>query len=137
MTLFRSLALIPTDENLMITLTTLPTIKIEIWSCKTEIGALVSFSVGCMTTWSRGSHNLVSELDFILIGVYHKDNLYLGTSTIENGNPHPTNIDSWCEPRDHATHNQDWDLIPERRNRSDRSVTQWKPAPRHQHYWIE
>ena len=102
MTLFRSLALIPTDENLMITLTTLPTIKIEIWSCKTEIGALVSFSVGCMTTWSWGSHNLVSELDFILIGVCHKDNLYLGTSTIENGNPHPTNIDSWCEPRDHV-----------------------------------
>ena len=37
----------------------------------------------------------------------------------------------------HATHNQDWDLIPESRNRSDRSVTKWKPAPRHQHYWIE
>ena len=29
-----------------------------------------------------------------LIGVWHKDNLYLGTSTIGNGNPHPTNIDS-------------------------------------------
>jgi len=32
---------------------------------------------------------------------------------------------------------KDWDLIPESRKRSDRSVTQWKPAPRHQHYWIE
>jgi hypothetical protein len=29
-----------------------------------------------------------------LIGVWHKDNLYLDTSTIGNGNPHPTNIDS-------------------------------------------
>jgi len=30
-----------------------------------------------------------------LIGVWQKDNLYLGTSTIENEDPHPTNIDSW------------------------------------------
>jgi hypothetical protein len=29
-----------------------------------------------------------------LIGVWHKDNLYLSTSTIGNGNPHPMNIDS-------------------------------------------
>jgi hypothetical protein len=29
-----------------------------------------------------------------LIGVWHKDNLYLSTSTIGNGNPYPTNIDS-------------------------------------------
>jgi hypothetical protein len=29
-----------------------------------------------------------------LIGMWYKDNLYLGASTIENGNPHPTNIDS-------------------------------------------
>jgi len=49
----------------------------------------------------------------------------------------PSSDTKWCEPRDHTTHNQDWDLIPESRNRSDRSVTQWKPAPRHQHYWIE
>jgi hypothetical protein len=42
---------------------------------------------------------------------------------------------SWS--RGHATHNQDWDLISKSRNRSDRSVTQWKPAPRHQHYWNE
>jgi len=28
-----------------------------------------------------------------LIGVWHKDNLYLGTNTIRNGNPYPTNID--------------------------------------------
>jgi hypothetical protein len=43
----------------------------------------------------------------------------------------------WCELRDHATHNQDWDLIPESQKRSDRSVIQWKPAPRHQYYWNE
>jgi len=29
-----------------------------------------------------------------LIGVWHKNNLYLGTRTIGNGNPNPTNIDS-------------------------------------------
>jgi hypothetical protein len=29
-----------------------------------------------------------------LIGVWHKDNLYLGTNIIGNENPHPTNIDS-------------------------------------------
>jgi hypothetical protein len=29
-----------------------------------------------------------------LIGVWHKDNLYPGTSTIGNENTHPTNIDS-------------------------------------------
>ena len=32
------------------------------------------------------------------------------------------------------THNLEWDMILESRNRSDRSVTQWKPSPRHQHY---
>lgn len=39
-----------------------------------------------------------------------------------------------CEPRDHATRNKEWDLISECRKRSERSVTQWKPTPRHQHY---
>jgi len=29
-----------------------------------------------------------------LVRVWHKDNLYLGTSTIGNGDTHPTNIDS-------------------------------------------
>jgi len=29
-----------------------------------------------------------------LIGVWYKDNLYLGINTIRNRNPHPTNIDS-------------------------------------------
>jgi len=52
MTLFRSLALIPTDANLMITQ---PTIKIEIWSWKAKIG---------------------------LIGVWHNGNLPQGTNTI-------------------------------------------------------
>ena len=51
-TLFRSLALIPTDANLVITQ---PTIKIEIWSRKAEIG---------------------------LIGVWHNENLPQGTNTI-------------------------------------------------------
>ena len=30
-----------------------------------------------------------------LIGVWHKDNLYLGTNTIRNRNPHPMNINSY------------------------------------------
>ena len=29
-----------------------------------------------------------------LIGVWHKDNSYIGINTIANENPHPTNIDS-------------------------------------------
>jgi len=41
-------------------------------------------------------------------------------------------VSSWSHG--HTTHNQDWDLILESQNRFDRSVTQWKPAPRHQHY---
>jgi hypothetical protein len=41
MTLFRSLALIPTDANLVITQ---PTIKIEIWSRKAEIG-LIEYNI--------------------------------------------------------------------------------------------
>jgi hypothetical protein len=52
MTLFQSLALIPTDANLMITQ---PTIKIEILSWKAEKG---------------------------LIGVWHNENLPQGTNTI-------------------------------------------------------
>ena len=49
-------------------------------------------------TWSRNPHTKTpipgkpSKSGFI--GVWHKDNLYLGTSTIGNGDPHPTNIDS-------------------------------------------
>ena len=46
---------------------------------------------------------------------------------------------NWCEPRDHVVtqRNQDWDLIPKSQNRFDKSVTQWKPALKHQHYWNE
>jgi hypothetical protein len=49
-------------------------------------------------TWSRNPHAKTpipgkpSKSD--LIGVWYKDNLYLSTSTIGNGDPHPTNIDS-------------------------------------------
>jgi hypothetical protein len=39
--------------------------------------------------------------------------------------------------RGHVTHNQNWDLIPESRNRFERSMPRWKPAPRHQHFWNE
>jgi hypothetical protein len=35
----------------------------------------------------------------------------------------PSSDTNWCEPRDHATHNQDWDLTPESQNRSNRTVT--------------
>ena len=37
----------------------------------------------------------------------------------------------------HFDKKKDWDLIPESRNSSDWSVTQWKRASRHQHYWNE
>jgi len=49
------------------------------------------------TSWSRGHAKTPipgKPSKSGLIGVWHKDNLYLGTSTIENGDPHPTNIDS-------------------------------------------
>jgi hypothetical protein len=52
MTLFRSLTLIPTDVNLVVTQ---PTIKIDIWSWKAEIS---------------------------LIGVWHIENLPQGTNII-------------------------------------------------------
>jgi hypothetical protein len=49
-------------------------------------------------TWSRNQHAKTpipgKRSKSGLIGVWHKDNLYLGTSTIGNGDPHPTNIDS-------------------------------------------
>jgi hypothetical protein len=49
----------------------------------------------------------------------------------------PSSDTNWCEPCGHATQNKDSDLVPESLNRSDRSVTQWKPAPRYQDYWNE
>jgi len=49
-------------------------------------------------TWSRNPHIKTpipgKPSKSGLIGVWHKDNLYLGTSTIGNGDPRPTNIDS-------------------------------------------
>jgi hypothetical protein len=53
------------------------------------------------TLWSHGHTTHTQRHQFLkkpskssLIRVWHKDNLYLGTSTIGNGDPHPTNIDS-------------------------------------------
>jgi hypothetical protein len=50
-------------------------------------------------TWSRNPHAKTSipgkPNKSSLIRVWHKDNLYLGTNTIENENPHQMNIDSW------------------------------------------
>jgi hypothetical protein len=49
--------------------------------------------------WSRNPHAKTPILGKPsksgLIGVWHKDNLYQGTSTIGNVNPYPTNIDLW------------------------------------------
>jgi hypothetical protein len=55
------------------------------------------FYVNLVITWSRNPHAKTpipgKPSKSGLIGVWHKDNLYLGTSTIGNGDPHPTNID--------------------------------------------
>jgi len=47
------------------------------------------------TKWCE-HHDHVENITCIsgLIEVWHKDNMYLGTSTIGNGNPYPMNIDS-------------------------------------------
>jgi hypothetical protein len=54
------------------------------------------------TLWSRGHATLMQRHQFPgkpsksgLIRVWHKDNLYLGTNTIRNGNPYLVNIDLW------------------------------------------
>ena len=52
----------------------------------------------------------------------------------------PSSDTTWCEPRDHVvTQPTTKNEIGSRksRNRSDRSVTQWKLVPRHQNYWNE
>ena len=55
--------------------------------------------VNLVITWSRNPHAKTpipgKPSKSGLIGVWHKDNLYLDTSTIGNEDPHPTNIDSW------------------------------------------
>jgi hypothetical protein len=56
------------------------------------------YDANLVITWSRNPHAktpIPKKLSKSgLIGVWHKDNLYPSTSTIENGDPHPTNIDS-------------------------------------------
>jgi hypothetical protein len=53
------------------------------------------------TSWSRNPYDPYAKIPGPgkpsksgLIGVWHKDNLYLDTRTIRNENPHPMNIDS-------------------------------------------
>jgi hypothetical protein len=53
------------------------------------------------TSWSRGyaTHTQRHQIPgkpskSSLIEVWYNDNLYLGTNTIENKNPHPMNINS-------------------------------------------
>jgi hypothetical protein len=72
--------------------------KIRIWPYLVCITRLNRIDTNLMITWSR---NPLAKTSIPgkpgksgLIGVWHKDNLYLGTSTIGNGDPRPTNIDS-------------------------------------------
>ena len=59
---------------------------------------LLQNDANLVITWSRNQHAKTpipgKPSKSGLIGVWHKDNLYLSTSTIRNGDPHPTNIDS-------------------------------------------
>ena len=99
MTFFQSLDLIPTNANFVITQ---PANKIGIWSRKAKIGLIEVLHNGndanLVITWSRNPLAKTSipgkPSKSSLIEVWHKNNLYLGTSTIGNGDPHPTNIDS-------------------------------------------
>jgi hypothetical protein len=55
--------------------------------------------VNLLNTRSSNSHAKIPipekpSKSGLMIRVWHKDNLYLDTSTIGNGNPHPTNINS-------------------------------------------
>jgi len=63
------------------------------WSSSTRSDA------NLVITWSLNPHTKTpipgKPSKSGLIGVWHKDNLYLGTNTIGNEKPHPTNIDSW------------------------------------------
>jgi hypothetical protein len=76
-----------------------------------------------------------------LVGVWHKDNFYLSTSTTGNENPHPTNIDSQTRsirmtPRSQLLidklffsflENQGMEIIPPTHNKcSKRSLLIWK-----------
>ena len=63
------------------------------------LGWSASSDVNLVITWSRNPHAKTTILGKPsisgLIAMWHKDNLYLGANTIRNGDPHPTNIDSW------------------------------------------
>ena len=60
--------------------------------------ALIPNDANLVITWSRNPHAKTpipeKPSKSSLIGVWHKDNLYLSTSTIGNGDPHTRNIDS-------------------------------------------
>ena len=60
--------------------------------------ALIPNDANLVITWSRNPHVKTpisgKPSKSGLIGVWHKDNLYLGTITIGNRDPHPMNIDS-------------------------------------------
>jgi len=62
-----------------------------------EPSSLIPNDANLVITWSRNAHAKTPILGkpskSCLIGVWHEDNLYLGTNTIGNGDPHPTNID--------------------------------------------
>jgi hypothetical protein len=77
----------------------------------------------------------------VLIGVWHKDNLYLGTNTTGNENPHPMNIDLWTRsirmtPQRQlffdksffsSLENQEKEIIPPTHNKCcKRSLLIWK-----------
>jgi hypothetical protein len=77
--------------------------KFDIWCDLTPIDWIWSVNwfrgdANLMITWSRNPHAKTpipgKPSKSGLIEVWHKDNLCLGTNTIGNGNPHPTNIDS-------------------------------------------
>jgi hypothetical protein len=70
-----------------------------------RIQGLFGSSYGLFSLWCEPRNHMVTQpthkdtspgkpSKLGLIGVWHKDNLYLSTSTIGNGDPHPTNIDS-------------------------------------------
>jgi hypothetical protein len=101
--------------------------------------------VNLLNTWSNNPHVKTpiprKPSKSGLIGVWHKDNLYLGTSTIGNRNPHPTNIDSWMRsikmmPRSplffdklffNSLENQGTKIIPLTHNKcGKRSLLIWK-----------
>ena len=63
-----------------------------------ELGSNRLCDANLVITQSHNSHTktpiLRKSSKSGLIGVWHKDNMYLSTNTIEKGNPHPRNIDS-------------------------------------------